>query len=503
MTDDRSAPAEGMETLATAAAAAAASEDGRLPFDGARPAGETGAPAARSSIRDFGLRALVVLFILNAIDEFDRAVLAIALDRIRVDFGVSDATVGLLPLAVIFITGAISLPAGTWADRWTRRNILAIGAMIWGSAGMFAAASSTFIQLFLTRALLGFGQGTIAPTHLSLLSDYYPVQVRGRVLGYHRAANPAGQVIGALVGGGIVAAAGWRWGFVAAALPGLLFGLYALTLREPRRGESDLLDAAAENPLLAEFLHEPDDKPGFFASLGDIFANRTLRLLILTNAAFGFTLFGIVFWLPAFFEREYGFTTSQAGVAFAFLALAAFAGTWFGGPLADRNVHKGFTYIAKLGVYATGFLTLTWTVAFAAPSAPVTIIALVLGAVITSLAIPGVTAIVAAVSPPRIRSQAFAAFGLALAVCGAAAAPLVVGAASEALQQWAGMDEGASLRWSMVASAATVASLGTYLMYRASKVAAEDVQRTMAAFLQDYMSRAQAKAAAASDGSGA
>ena len=75
--------------------------------------------------------------------------LMIALDDIREDFGLSDLTVGLLPLAVIFITGIISLPAGNWSDRWKRVNILSAGAIVWGTAGLFAAASANFIQLFL------------------------------------------------------------------------------------------------------------------------------------------------------------------------------------------------------------------------------------------------------------------------------------------------------------------------------------------------------------------
>jgi MFS family permease len=443
----------------------------------------------RPSIKLFGRRALVVLFVLNAIDEFDRAVLAVSLDRIREDFGLSDATVGLLPLAVVFITGLLSLPAGNLADRYNRTKILAYGSIIWGGAGLLAAGARNFVQLFLTRALLGVGQGTINPTHASLLSDYYPVSVRGRVLGYHRAANPLGQVIGAVAGGAIVAAAGWRWGFVAAAIPGLLFGMLALTLREPKRGEADLKAAIGANPLLAEFLSEPQDAWGFRRSLGTIFRTRTLRYLIFANAAFGFTLFGVVFWLPALFERRYGFTTEEAGLAFGSLALAAFVGTWFGGPFADRNVRHGFRYMAYVSFAGGALLTATWTIGFAIPNAAALLILISLGAILASLGVPGMSALVAACSPPRIRSQAFAAFGLALAVFGAAAAPLAVGAVSELFQHQYGMNEGDSLRWAMVIAAATIMSLGTWFIWLASRTAPEDAQRVLAEFLAERTGR--------------
>ena len=433
----------------------------------------------------YGRRALIVLFVLNAIDEFDRAVLAVSLDRIREEFGLSDAEVGLLPLAVVFITGILSLPAGNLADRVDRTKILAYGSIIWAGAGLLAAGSRNFVQLFLTRALLGVGQGSINPTHASLLSDYYPVSMRGRVLGYHRAANPLGQVIGAVVGGGIVAALGWRWGFVAAALPGLVFGMWALTLREPKRGEADLDAAREANPLLAEFLAEPQDAWGFRQSLGTIFGIATLRRLIYANAAFGFTLIGIVFWFPSLFERRYDFTTQEAGIAFGVLALAAFVGTWFGGPFADRNVKKGFGYVGGVTTLGAGILAVTWTIGFSMTSPVLTLSFIASGAFLASLGVPGMSAIVAACAPPRIRSQAFAAFGLALAVCGAAAAPLVVGTLSELFQSQYGVNEGDSLRYAMIIACSTVMSIGTWFVFSASRSAAADAQLVISTFIAE------------------
>lgn len=455
-----------------------------------------GGPALRPSrpkLRDFSLVPLVVLFILNAVDEFDRAVLAVGLDDIRKEFGLSDGEVGLLPLAVIFITGIISLPAGNWADRWKRVNILSAGAMVWGSAGLIAATSQSFVQLFLTRALLGAGQGTIVPTHASLLSDYYPVAIRGRVLGYHRAANPLGQVIGALVGGLIIAAAGWRWGFAAAAIPGLILGAYALRLREPQRGEADLIAAAQQNPMFASFMRAERNPIGFWRSLRQIWAIPTLRLLILTNAAFGFSLFGVVFWIPALFERKFGFSTGQAGGALAVMAFAGFAGTWLGGPYADRNVARGFGYVGKIGVVSTALLTVTWSLAFVAPAAWMCLGMLAVGAFFASIGTPGLISIVAAVSPPRIRSQAFSAFGLALAVCGAAAAPLLIGVVSETLQSAADMNDGDALQLAMLSATLVVMAIGTWLAYVASRTCAADVQKTMQEFFADFQARPAAK----------
>ena len=106
-------------------------------------------------------------------------------------------------------------------------------------------------------------------------------------------------------------------------------------MREPRRGESDLLDAARANPLFSSFLTDPPDKLGFWASLRHIWRIRSLRMLIFTNAAFGFSLFGVGVWIPTFFERKYGFSTEGAAGVLGFLALGAFS--WHGtGTFADK-----------------------------------------------------------------------------------------------------------------------------------------------------------------------
>jgi MFS family permease len=457
----------------------------------------SGEKTALPSIRAYGLRPLVLLFILNAVDEFDRVVLSVALDDIRVDFGLSDFSVALLPVAVIFVTGILALPIGNLADHSNRIRILAVGAMIWGAAGLFAAASRSFVQLFFTRALLGVGQGTIGPTHLSLLSDYYPQSVRGRVMNYWRSANAFGLIVGAIIGGALVASAGWRWAFVAAAIPGLIFGATALTLKEPKRGQNELDEAVADNPLLAEFLREPSDRKGFFESLGTILRTPTLRYMILANAAIGFTLIGLGYWLPALFERQFDVSTTTAGAMVGVLGIAAFAGQWMAGPYTDRRMHRGMGFLGRMGTQSVLIFIGTWTLAFLIPFAPLTLLLLVGGGFIASVGSGGFIPIVAATSSPRIRSQSFAAFGLSLSVLGAATAPLVVGGVSELLQN-AGMNEADGLRVAMLLATATVGSLGAWWVWEASRHADEDARKAIASFIAEHTAEAPPVAASGS-----
>jgi MFS family permease len=175
---------------------------------------------------------------------------------------------------------------------------------------------------------------------------------------------------------------------------------------------------------------------------------------------------------------------------YAALGLAAFFGTWFGGPWADRQVQKGFSHLTRLGGHAVVLLTIAWTIAFAVPIAAVSIVVLILSAIVASYGSAGFIPVVAACSPPRIRSQSFAAFGLALAVFGAAFAPSVVGGISELLQQQFEMSEGVALQMAMLVATTAVASLGAWFVYEASRSADDDVKRVFGEFIREHTAEA-------------
>jgi MFS family permease len=127
-------------------------------------------------------------------------------------------------------------------------------------------------------------------------------------------------------------------------------------------------------------------------------------------------------------------------------------------------------------------------VGFAIPVAPISLLLILGGAFLASIGSGGFIPVVAACSPPLIRSQSFAAFGLSLAVFGAAAAPVVVGGMSELFQQQFEVDDGDSLRYSIIIACATVSSLGAWLVYQASRSADDDVQRVFDDFIAEHTS---------------
>ena len=173
---------------------------------------------------------------INFLNYMDRWVAASASPLIQAEFGLSDALVGLLGSAFLLVYAVAALPFGYWADRGVRKTVLGIGVTIWSLATLFTGFARNFVQLFISRAILGIGEASYYPAGTSLLSDYFPKDQRGRVMSIWGAGSALGIAVGFAGGGYVAETFGWRNAFFFAAVPGILFAILAFKLREPLRG---------------------------------------------------------------------------------------------------------------------------------------------------------------------------------------------------------------------------------------------------------------------------
>src|SRR6202171_2836203 len=179
------------------------------------------------------------MFGINFLNYMDRWVAAAASPLIQKEFHLNDALIGLLGSAFLLVYAAAALPFGYWADRGVRRTVVAVGVAIWSIATLFTGFARNYLQLFLSRAVLGIGEASYYPAGTSLLSDYFPKEQRGRAMSIWGAASALGIAIGFAGGGYIAEKYGGRNAFFFAAIPGILFALLACGLREPLRGSAE------------------------------------------------------------------------------------------------------------------------------------------------------------------------------------------------------------------------------------------------------------------------
>jgi predicted MFS family arabinose efflux permease len=268
---------------------------------------------------------LFVLMLAYSCNVMDRNILTMVLEPIRREFALSDTALGLLSgLSFAIFYSVAGLPLGAAADRVNRRNMIAVCLTIWSGMTVLCGLAASFPQLLLARIGVGIGEAGGGPPAMAMISDLFPPSRRATAISAFYLASPVGAMVSFAAGGWVAQHYGWRPAFLAAGVPGLLLvAVMALTVREPRRGQSDgAVDRA--RPTLGETLRFVASQP----SLLHLIAGATLTVFVVS---------GVGTWSASFFIRTHGFTPAGVGLVLAAATgIAGFVGTLSGGLLVDR-----------------------------------------------------------------------------------------------------------------------------------------------------------------------
>jgi len=284
--------------------------------------------------------ALLLLTALNLLNYADRNVLFAVQPLVQAEFHISKAQLGYLASAFLLCYMVAAPFVGPLADRYSRKLIIAVGAIFWSGLTLLTAFTHTYAELLVRHTLVGVGEATFVTIAPTFVADLFSEDKRGRILGVFYLAIPVGSAAGYLLGGYLAPHHGWRFPFYIAAAPGFLLALAVLFLKEPERGQFDSLKGTPERTTVLGLARNP----AFLAS--------TLGM-----AAMTFSLGGIQVWMPQFLYSERHYTLEAANLTFGLIIvadgiLAALAGGWLGDYLLRRM--KGAYYFVSAVSMALG-----------------------------------------------------------------------------------------------------------------------------------------------------
>lgn len=301
-----------------------------------------------------GVMALALMMVVAAV-----ASLNVALPELAKATGATQSELQWIVDAYALVFAGLLLPAGALGDRFGRRGILLIGLLVFGgaaAAAMFVEAPTTLIAL---RALMGVGAALVMPTTLSIITNVFPPEERGRAVGVWAGVAGGGAVIGLLLSGTLLEWFSWPAVFatsvvlavVAAAATvaivpssrsssvvrldpvgallsslGLLALVYSI-IEAPQRGWGDAVTVGgfvAGFLLLVAFVlfelrrREPMLDPRLFARRG--FGVGSLSLTLQFFAQFGFLFVSL-----QYLQFVLGYSPLEAGLALLPMALMLMA----------------------------------------------------------------------------------------------------------------------------------------------------------------------------------
>ncbi len=401
-------------------------------------AGETRTQSLRVT-----LWILLIVYIFNFID---RQIVNILAEPIRKELQLSDTQIGLMTgIAFALFYTFLGLPIARYADRpSTNRVGLISGALaIWSGMTVLCGMAQNFTQLLLARIGVGIGEAGCTPAAHSLIADKAPPEKRASAMAFYALGIPVGALLGMVIGGLLADAVGWRMAFVWVGLPGVLLALVVLVmLRDPRRHD---VMVAAGTPQ-----KHPENLTGREA-LREIFSSRALVLLLAAGAFSAFLPYGKTTWQVIYFQRTHGLTPGETGLWLgAGAGVAAIAGTWLGGWLADRYGQADRRHILTAPAFGMIIAAPILFAGYAVDNWILSLILLIIPALLNSLYYGPLYSSVQGLVTPQARAMASAVLLFAQNLIGLGLGPLFFGMLSDYFKPVAGEE---SVRWVLYAAA--------------------------------------------------
>lgn len=127
------------------------------------------------------------------------------------------ASIGFVGMAIGATVG------GLLADRIGRRSVFAITLIVYGLATGASALVGSLAALLALRFVVGLGLGAELPVASTLISEFAPKRIRGRVVVWLEAFWAVGWIAAAIIGTFVVGASddGWRWGLAIGMAPAI------------------------------------------------------------------------------------------------------------------------------------------------------------------------------------------------------------------------------------------------------------------------------------------
>lgn len=417
---------------------------------------ESTAANGRSAPLPGARQALVLLLLINLFNYIDRQVLAAVVPQVKdsffgpngagagetltnllawcqghLGFKPENALIGVLSMAfmVVYMLGAPLF--GKLAERHSRWMLISVGVILWSLATGASGLATGFFMLLATRCFVGIGEAAYGPVAPTVISDFYPVKVRGQVLAWFYMAIPVGSALGYVIGDAVARsgigawghdalgfkAESWRWAFYLVVLPGILLGLRSFFMKEAPRGQVDRVPGATARKFgwrdYAILLRTPSY---VFCTLG--------------MTAMTFAMGGIAFWMPYFLSQKTGAPPSATTTFGAITVVAGLSATLLGGLAGDRlrSRYAGSYFLVSGLAMLAGFPFMLLTVN---TSFPLIWVWLFLACFCLFFSTGPTNTILANVTHPGIRAAGFALNIFVIHALGDVISPVIIGIVSD------------------------------------------------------------------------
>jgi EmrB/QacA subfamily drug resistance transporter len=348
---------------------------------------------ARAHERRWWILAVLCFSLLVIV--LDNTILNVAIPTIVRDLDATNSQLQWMVDAYTLVFAGLLLTAGSLGDRFGRRGALQLGLVVFGIGSLASAFANSADQLIATRAFMGIGGAFIMPATLSIITNVFPPQERGKAIGVWAGTAGLAGVLGPTTAGFLLEHFYWGSVFlvnIPIVVVGVLAGIFLIpTSKDPSAPRLDPLGALLSIVGLVSLLYGIIEAPqqgwgdstillSFFiggALLAAFFAweahtdHPMLDVKFFKNPRFTaassgimlifFAMFGMTFLITQYFQFVLGYSPLATGLRFLPWAAVIMIGSPLSSKLVDRFgtkvvVTSGLS-LATLGLLSLSTLT--------------------------------------------------------------------------------------------------------------------------------------------------
>lgn len=271
----------------------------------------------------------------------DRQIIAVLKPQISAELGWTDDDYGTLAAYFQGAAAVAFLFTGWIVDRLGVKWANPLGVVAWSLAAMAHGWARTMAQFIACRIALGATEAMGTPAAIKTIAAIFPPASRSTGYGISNATGSVGAILTPLLIPLIGVAWGWRAAFVVA---GLLGVVWALAWFATTRG-IDFGEGGQPVALTAP-------APG-----GTILKDRRTWAIAMAKVLSDATWWFLLFWMPDFFNRNFGLSGVDLGPPLAVAYAGGAVGSLLSGMAASRllaaghdvnKVRKGILLVAAL-----------------------------------------------------------------------------------------------------------------------------------------------------------
>lgn len=399
------------------------------------------------------------LTLVSSFNYLDRSLLGLLLPLIQADLQLSDTVLGLISgLAFALFYSTLNLPIANLADRFNRRNIIAIGFAWWSAMTALSGAVANGVQMAFCRFLMGAGEAAFLAPAQSMIADSVSKERRPFALSIFATAVALDALILLPLAAVLAERYSWRTSFEVAGVTGLLLaGVFMLTVKEPPRRT----DGGAPPP-------SPVSLPQSFALLWRI---ASFRWIMAGVALMGASLYATGTWISTLLVRVHGLSVAEVGLFVTpARGVVGIAGILAVGWATERLGRKAAFWHYLAPALVAFALVPSFSALFLADTNAVWITGLLLTAALHTAFQGPIYAVTISISPPHVKTVAVAMKVFVAGMFGLIMGPLLVGVVSDLLASRFGS---LAIRYAMM-SVPVCTLLAGLCFLRAGKLAPRD-----------------------------